>query len=630
MHITSVYKTGSDGVKRVYYRLCESYRSSLGHSCKRMLCGLGYLAELPTLGKRMLLLRCIEDLAYRQQHPMSGDSVVDTLTYHYYDRIVSNGKLTQVEELRKEYQLELKHRGIEKVNLSTLKNIDPRDIGAEHMSVSTLKRLEVDKFLRSKGWNQEDITFSMMQVAARAIYPFSELRTVSYLKENSALCELMDIPLESVTHHRLYRSANRLYELHQDMENWLHHRVCSLFDLKDEILLFDLTNTYFEGRMDNSELAKRGRSKEKRSDCKIVVLAAVVNAQGMLVRTRIFEGNRGDSTTLQEIMETITHEQIQKGKTKGEITIVMDAGISTKENLAYLRKNEYRYVTVARSYGLKYTSAGQGICCVEDNRKQQIRLEKVVLENPTDHKDTFLLVDSKTKTLKERSMHDRSRSYFEDGLKAISKGIQTKGGTKKLEKVYERLGRLKNECPAVWKEYEIQQEHDAKNIVTSFTWERTQSTSICAESKHGKYLLQTNLDETREENIWFFYNVIRQVQETFRCLKSDLDIRPVYHKSDKGVKAHLNLAVLAYWVASTVRYQLGNKQIRQSWTETLRILQTHKIVSTEVTKEDQTIVHIRQCCESTEQVNTIYQALNINSEPIRKRKFVVHPAKPPD
>lgn len=168
------------------------------------------------------------------------------------------------------------------------------------------------------------------------------------------------------------------------------------------------------------------------------------------------------------------------------------------------------------------------------------------------------------------------------------------------------------------------EEHDTKNIVISFTWKRTQSTSICAESKYGKHLLQTNLDENSEENIWFFYNVIRQVEETFRCLKSDLDIRQVYHKSDKGVKAHLNLAVLAYWVASTVRYQLGNKQIHQSWTETLRVLQTHKIVSTEVTKEDQTIVHIRQCCESTQHVNTIYQALDISTEPIRRRKFVVH------
>lgn len=166
-------------------------------------------------------------------------------------------------------------------------------------------------------------------------------------------------------------------------------------------------------------------------------------------------------------------------------------------------------------------------------------------------------------------MYNRSCAYFEEGLKAIQNGIEKKGGTKKLDKVCERLGRLKEECPAVWRDYTIEYDHDKKNIVAAFRWVKSKTESLSTETKYGKYLLHTNLDEKQEKNIWFFYNVIREVESTFKCLKSDLDIRPIYHKSDEGTKAHLNLAVLAYWVASTVRYQLKRKDMHHSWSESL-------------------------------------------------------------
>lgn len=627
MHIATVYKIDSSGVKRNYYRLCESYRTSCGKPRKRMLCALGYLEELPDHKDRMLLLRCIEELSYHAQRPMSGNEIIDRLAYHYYERIVANGKLTEVQGLMEEYRRELERKGIEKVNLSTLKNIDPREIGAEHVCLSTLQRLGVGDFLQKKGWNTEDARFALMQIASRAIYPVSELKTVSYLRENSGLCELMGIDPAKVNHRRLYRSAKRLYELHEALEDFLHERVCTIFDIQDEILLFDLTNTYFEGRMQNSKIARFGRSKEKRSDCRLVVLAAVVNAQGILVRTRIFEGNRGDSSTLKEIIASLTREQIHRGKNKEDITIVMDAGISTRENLEYLKENQYRYITVARSSGLKYNSAGQGIRQVTDNKKQVIRLEKVIVQ---DCPDTCLLVDSQAKTLKEKSMYERSCQYFEEGLASILAGIQKKGGTKKLDKVCERLGRLKSECPAVWKDYQIDYEHNEKNIVIHFQWQRKESKSLCSENKHGKYVLRTNIDETDEANIWFFYNIIRVVEATFRCLKSDLDIRPVYHKGDDGTKAHLNLAVLAYWVVSTVNYQLANAGIHQLWTETVRVLQTHKVISNQVVREDGAVVEIRQTTEPNELVKAIYGALTLKEKPIKRRKFVVHPTHPPN
>lgn len=622
MHIGTVYKVNSKGERKAYYRLEESYRNSCGQPRTRRFCVLGYLEELPILKQHMLLLSCIEQLAYHGQRPMSGDETVDRLTYEFYEKMVRNGRLAEVKEAMREYREELARKGFEKVNLSMMKNTDAREIGAEHVCLETLRRLGVDKFLAGKGWTPAEISLAMMQIASRAIYPVSELRTVKYMRENSALCELLGIDPMSFNHRHLHKSANRLYELHTELEDWLHNRVCTLFDIKDEILLFDLTNTYFEGRMERSELAKYGRSKEKRRDCKLVVLAAIVNTEGLLVRTRILEGNASDCSTMKSVMDSLAREQLRFGKENKDITVVMDAGISTEENIRYLEENGNKYITVTRSSTVKCTSMGMPTKEVTDNKGQIIRLERVAVGEDRTH---YLLVDSKAKTLKERSMYKRACQEYEEGLKVIADGIIKRGGTKKLEKVYERLGRLKGHCSAVNRGYEVQVLHDDKNIVTAFTWRKLPEKSLGSETKHGKYVLRTNMDIEDEVNVWEFYNVIRVVESTFRCLKTDLELRPVYHKGDQGTKSHLHLAVLAYWIVSTVQYQLKRHDVHTEWKEVIRILNTHKIVSTEVSREEKGEVKIRQCTEPGESVRALYQFLNIQEIPLKKRKFVVHP-----
>jgi transposase len=165
--------------------------------------------------------------------------------------------------------------------------------------------------------------------------------------------------------------------------------------------------------------------------------------------------------------------------------------------------------------------------------------------------------------------------------------------------------------------------------VTAIEWKKNAKRQESADSKHGRYLLQTDLDETDEESIWEFYNVIRTVEETFRILKTDLDIRPIYHKSDDGTKAHLHLAILDYWVVSCSRYQLKQVGIRNDWSEILRILSTHKIVSTRMEQTNGEWIEIRQCTQPSNDVTEIYEALKLNHEPYRRRKFVWRP-KPPD
>lgn len=583
---------------------------------------LGYMEELPRWEDKQELCRLLNDMVLRGQHPMCDNALIVRLAHHYYQKLVDSGKITSILATEKDFARR-RHEEIT-IKLSTLTNVDPREVGAEHVAVSCLNRLQLDRFLTSKNWSAEDIKLAKVQIAARSIYPFSEYKTARVLQDNSGLCELVGIDAHKITKDKLYTCAKRLYELHHELENWLSNRVRTLFGVENKVLLFDLTNTYFEGRMQNSSLAKHGRSKEKRSDCKQVVLAAVVNTQGLLVRTQIFEGNTGDCTTLQSIIQSLESSALPQSKKK---VIVMDAGISTKENLSYLKEHGYNYITVARSSQIPYEELSDEYKTVYDNKGQSIKL-KLVKSHKTE--DTLLLVESKGKALKEESMYERSCALFEEGLKAICAGITKKGGTKKRDKVNERIGRIKQRCTGVWADYEIRVSCDKKDIVTAVEWCKKPQKQEIAANKHGKYLLQTNLDETNEENIWEFYNVIRTVEETFRVLKTDLDIRPVFHKTDDGSKAHLHLAVLAYWIVSCSRYQLKKAGIKNEWSELVRILSTHKVVSTRMEQSDGQWIEIRQCTSPTDEVEKIYQTLKLNKEPYRRQKFVWHPRGVPE
>ena len=240
-----------------------------------------------------------------------------------------------------------------------------------------------------------------------------------------------------------------------------------------------------------------------------------------------------------------------------------------------------------------------------------------------------LMVDSDAKGAKERSMYDQACKRYEEGLEAIKKGILTKGGTKKRDAVNKRLGKLDKQYGAIRLSYNetFTYEGTGKNeVATSMTWECREDKAAQRRKFYGKYVLLTSLDESQELNIWKFYNVIRTVEETFHVLKTDLDIRPVYHKSDNGIKSHLNLAILAYWVVSVTKCRLKLKKHENvRWDEIMRIASTQVVVTAKVETVDGQVISIRQSTEAESKLSAIYDLLYINPKPFRKRKSMLHP-----
>ena len=626
------YKQLEDGsiVAYDYYRLTKKYRDGKGNPRSRSVLCLGTLEGF-TKAERNELADMLTVMIEQGQSVMSFNPALYEKAMELYVKYreskwaLENDPVLREEAARKERE---RMKDMVTIRLDSLTQRRARTIGPEAICRSTACVLGIREFLNSKGWSREDVDLALMQIIARAIYPFSELKTVRCLQGNSALLEMFKMDKARVTKDALYESARHLWEVHKDMEDFLHDRVRSMFNLEEKILLMDISNTYMEGRMEGSMLCFHGRSKEKRNDCKVVVLAAVVNTDGLLVRTMIYEGNRQDVTTVREVVGSLAAETSPDARK----IVVMDAGFYSAANAKWLVDNHFDYITVLPSGCAKFTPDSDKVVRHQDCRHQEIRLQmgKVEIEGES---RKALLVDSDAKAVKERSMHDQAARRYEEGLEAIKAGIAKKGGTKKRDAVNARLGRLYNQYGAIRNEYDVVFTYEGKGKnekAVSMEWRRKEDGQAARSKFHGRYVLLTSLDENEELNVWKFYNVIRTVEETFKILKSDLDIRPVYHKTDGGIKAHLNLAVLAYWIVSVTKYRLKLKKYPNiRWSEIMRIAQAQVVVTAEMETADGDRVRVRQSTEAEEELAVIYSLLDINANPIGKVKSVVHPNPPP-
>ena len=626
------YKQLEDGsiVAYDYYRLTKKYRDGKGNPRSRSVLCLGTLEGF-TKAERNELADMLTVMIEQGQSVMSFNPALYEKAMELYVKYreskwaLENDPVLREEGARKERE---RMKDMVTIRLDSLTQRRARTIGPEAICRSTACVLGIREFLNSKGWSREDVDLALMQIIARAIYPFSELKTVRCLQGNSALLEMFKMDKARVTKDALYESARHLWEVHKDMEDFLHDRVRSMFNLEEKILLMDISNTYMEGRMEGSMLCFHGRSKEKRNDCKVVVLAAVVNTDGLLVRTMIYEGNRQDVTTVREVVGSLAAETSPDARK----IVVMDAGFYSAANAKWLVDNHFDYITVLPSGCAKFTPDSDKVVRNQDCRHQEIRLQMGKVEIGGESRKA-LLVDSDAKAVKERSMHDQAARRYEEGLEAIKAGIAKKGGTKKRDAVNARLGRLYNQYGAIRNEYDVVFTYEGKGKnekAVSMEWRRKEDGQAVRSKFHGRYVLLTSLDESEELNVWKFYNVIRTVEETFKILKSDLDIRPVYHKTDGGIKAHLNLAVLAYWIVSVTKYRLKLKKYPNiRWSEIMRIAQAQVVVTAEMETADGDRVRVRQSTEAEEELAVIYSLLDINANPIGKVKSVVHPNPPP-
>ena len=603
-----------------YYRIKESFRDLTGRVRSRIMLNVGFIEE-PHLPEDIRDIgKC---LSYMHEHngekdlfgnPLSCyNEFVQRKSREFWQEMVNNGSIDAVKTT-----MEGSRKKAERlVDVNTIKHTDAREIGAEWVCLQVIRELEIDRFLQREGWSEKQIDTTLAHLIIRTIYSPSELKSMRIMDENSAVCELVSGNQEwRPGFQSIYKVAPSLYELKEKLESHLCQKTDDLFNITNRIVLFDLTNFYFEGRKDNSKKARFGRSKEKRSDCRLLVLALCINKEGFIRYSSILAGNTADPDSLPDMVETLNSRTRVPNDPKDKVLVCLDAGIATEENLLKIKEKGYNYLCVSRRRLADYeTATDAGTVTVLDCKKQPIRLTRVKHEEGGDY---YLEINSPAKQLKETSMNRKFKERFEEELKKAKDSLTKKNGTKNYEKVIERVGRARQKYPSISKYYVIDyipDEANPKNMA-DIQWRIAVPENVDRDS--GIYFLRTNVPTLDEKATWDYYNLIREIECTNRQLKTDLNLRPIHHKKDDRSDAHLFLGLLSYWIVNTIRYKLKQTGETCFWTEIVRRLSTQKAVTTEATNALGEKVHMRLCSEPNKSADDIYERLKYKKMPFRK------------
>lgn len=606
------------GEKALYYRLKESYRDVAGHVHSLILLNIGFEPSLTALQVRRIAFALTERFKNRGTNSLFGKQLEglteleQTKADEWWQRMKEEGGIDRFDKKEQKARKESERY----IDLATAEHTDARNVGAEWLCKQTIDKLGLEEFLRDQGWSNHSIHTALSALIIRTVYAVSERSSYYYLRDNSAAAELYTGSQDwTPGFNALYKVTDKLYELKEKIERHLCNVTDNLFNIDNKLMLFDLTNFYFEGSKRESKKAQFGRSKEKRSDCKLLVLALCINKEGFIRYSSILEGNTADPKSLPDMIDTLADRNpAQKEKS----LVVMDAGIATEDNLKLIKAKGYNYLCVSRTKLKDYTlSEDHKSVMVKDARKQTITLNKV----HTEGEDYYLEITSPSKTMTESSMNKLWRERFETELNKINDGIAKKGGTKLYEKVVERTGRAIQKYPSIAKYYAIDYVRNEEKPKEMLRVDRKLKDLSAIESGHGVYFLRTNIETLDERTTWDYYNLIREIECTNRQLKTDLNLRPIYHQTDDRSDAHLFFGLLAYWVVNTIRCQLKREGESCYWTEIVRRMSTQKLVTTEGRNPLGDIVQMRQCSNPSKQATAIYDKLKLKYAPFRKIKI---------
>lgn len=496
------------------------------------------------------------------------------------------------------------------INPDSLELTRPRSIGVEHLALHAVSQLKLDLKLEDLGFNQRQIATALGNIIARMACPASELATHRWLQQRSGLGELIDHHYEDMPLERLYRISDQLWKHKNALEQHLYQQERNLFGFEEVVTLYDLTNTFFEGTASANPKAKRGRSKEKRSDCPLVTLGLVLDGSGFPRKSEIFSGNVSEGETLKQMLKGLQ-------ATQGAM-VILDAGIATEANIKWLSDAGYRYLVVSRKRHRDFDE--DKAITVKQTPGQQVRVQRVHNEKTG---EVELYCHSQLREKKEQAIQDHFSQRFEAGLQGIADGLHKKGCTKQYDKVLERIGRLKQKYAKAAQHYIITVTQKTESKLTkSIEWKKQKKTNTQA-THPGVYCLRTNETQWDEATLWKTYTMLTDLEGVFRSLKSELGMRPVYHRTETRVNGHIFITLLAYHLVQTLRLPLKTQGIHDSW-QTLRIkMEPQQRVTATFNCENGETLHVRKTTQAEPEQVRIYKALGIDMQPGGIKKTIV-------
>jgi hypothetical protein len=566
----------------------------------------------------------IEDIIKKRESLFSIDEEIESLAQQYALQLISLSakSLDNADEDYKE------------IDINSIDSVNPKTIGSEYIVYETIKELELPNLFERLDFTPMQRDSAIGTLIAKACSPASDKKTIEWLRDISGAGELYNCDYNSISSNSIYRVADTLLNHKDTIERHLYDKSKEIFQYDETITLYDLTNTYFEGDAKDITKAARGRSKEKRSDAKIVTLAVILDSSGFVKRSTIFKGNISEPSTLKEMIDGLSSidtddtnnnnsnnsnnkdrdTNILKPNSKDNKTlVVMDAGIASQENIDYLATGGYEYLVVSRKRDKQFDENEATVVKTDIDDNAIVKAQRVEIRDEKDNiQEIELYCHSKPREAKENSMQQRVQTKFTEALDYLNDGLTKPRRMKKYDKVLEKIGSLKSTYASIAKYYtvDVKKDPNSDNAI-SITYKEKIGTDDKS-AMNGVYCLRTNNTTMDSKTLWKTYTTLTDLEAVFRTLKTELGLRPIFHKTSARVDAHLFITLLAYTIIHTIRYKLKAKGINYSWTTIRDITQNQVRVTTTAKCKDGEILYLRKSSIPNEKQKEIFNALNLN------------------
>lgn len=527
------YFQNENGTRRAYWALVESYRTESGPR-QRVVAWLGKLDKAGRLG--------VQQAAQQLQANTKTNMKNAARQLALFDQPHDDDSCVEPQWVE--------------VDASAVRVENCVNFGGPWLALELVRRLQLDEFLKGiMATGREHVAWwqsALILVVARLCNPSSELYVAEQWYPKTALPDLLGVAAARVDDNRLYRTLDQLLPHKEELEIHLKNRMGELFELEYDLLMYDITSTYFEGQANGNPLAQRGYSRDNRSDCKQVCIGLVVSRCGMPLGYEVFAGNTADVTTVEHIVKTM-----EKRYGKSDRIWVMDRGMVSEDNIKFLRKENRRYIVgTPKSMLRKFESE----VLKDDWNTIRDGLEVKLCKRPGDESDDasedsdsddeiFILCRSRDRSKKEEAMVGRSEGRIEERLGKMKARCEKQN--RDPMKVEREVGRLLGQNTRAARLFDVTITK-TKDGFAQVEWEKVKATRDWATLSAGCYLLRTNVLDWTDEELWKAYIQLTEAEAAFCIHKSDLKIRPIWHQKEDRVLAHIFVCFLAYVLWKTL------------------------------------------------------------------------------
>jgi transposase len=570
--------------------LVESVQTPKGPR-QRIVCSLGSLAPAPQ--EEWLALAHKLESSLRGQLSLSAsqaeiDAIVAKVRRKNRTHFVDPGSMIEVDSDRVEVE-------------------EARVAGPVHVGHQIWRQLKIDDILRHAELSERARTVTEAMTLNRLIYPLSEHAMPDWIRR-TALSDILNEDFSELEDESLYRNLDRLYPKRELIERELAEQEKTLFNLDDTVYLYDLTSTYFEGQAPLNKQAKRGYSRDKRPDCKQVVIGLVLDRDGFPKAHEVFDGNVQDRKTVDKMLDVL---EKRMGK-KAEGTVIVDRGMAFEENIGQIRNRGLHYLVA----GLQ-SERNEWLDELEkDDWEQVIRTPsprnpfqkktKVEVKLREKGDEVYILCRSEGRKEKDRAIRETHEGKLLADVRKLQERV-AKGHLKKEEKIHQAIGRIKERYPRVARYHRIEYDSERKQLSPH---EEVEKKAI-AEKLDGTYVMKTDRKDMTADEIWRTYILLTRVEDAFRDIKSPLMERPIFHHLQHRTQTHIFVCVLAYHLLAAIEHRFLQHGVYTSWWTLRQELSTHQVVTVVLPAADGRVLRIRKGTSPEPPHREIYETLGI-------------------